>query len=263
MKKLLLIVTLLISLMGYSQFQFPETEVNLLLNKELKVITSDTYKAYGFRNFYKSLDFDYKNELTKNYDMLAGKIFTVSAIENYSSTTGKPMHKLTLNNAETGTVYFNYNPKNSFEFPFDIIGGIKMPDGYYCDQLTSETDKFSGEVKTTSKMFQGFMFLKSVKDKKASYYLMVSALAPTAVVGKTGVIILLANGKKIEKPAAKIDIDANKYGKDFKYTSLIQLTPTDITLLTSSPMTDARLYIFDSEIKEGIKMMETLKCLIK
>ncbi len=264
MKKLLLIASLLISMIGNAQFQFPETEVNLILNKELKVIPDENSLSKHYRNFYKSLDFDRTNELENNYDMLAGKTFKVTAIDNYNGVTGRQLHKLTLTNPEIGTVYFNYNPSLSFEFPFEIIGGIKMPDGYYCNQFRTVTDKFTGITTTISKPFNGTSFMKTKGATKTTYFLDLSALSPTAVVGKTGVTILLANGKKISKPNAKIDIDANTSGgRNFKYTSMIELTKADIAMLTESPITDARLYIFDTQYKEGIKMMETLKCLIK
>ena len=108
------------------------------------------------------------------------------------------------------------------------------------------------------------MFMKTVKGKTSSITLLTSALSPTAAAGKKGLILILANGKKIERPEASIDLDANlKGGSSFKYNAAITLTPAEIKMLTESPMTDKRLYIFDDTFPEGTKLMELLKCLTK
>lgn len=252
--------------------QFPANHPELLLGKEIKVIELDsTLHKYGYRNFYVSEDLKFGSNYSKEnagsskYEKLVGKIFTVSAVIPYKNSIGEDKFKLKLENAETGTLYFDYDPRFEYHYVFDVIGGLKLPEGIYCEDIETTTDKFTGEIKSVTPYSEGVRFIKVVKDGKTSIYFTMNETGSTPNVGKTGLILLLENGKRIDRPAEPIDVKVNeaKGGSPYVYSVFMLLTPTEINLLKENAITDNRLYIYDGTIENGKKLKEYLICLTK
>ncbi len=267
MKKLILLFALMISSLNYAQ-NFPENDIQLLENKELKVLEKDvTLQKYGFEGFYTDealkKKFDLNNSYNSKYESLVGKVFKVISYEPYKNLIGKDKFKLKIENAETGILYFDYDPRFEHSFPFEVIGGLTLPADFYCKKIKIETDKFTGETKSNTDYSEGISILKVEKDKTITIYLSINTTGSTLNVGKEGLILLLENNKRIEKPEARIDAKVNTSGKGYVYNAFVRLTPEDIKLLKENNITDARLYIYDSIIKKGFKIKEYLKCLSK
>lgn len=89
----------------------------------------------------------------------------------------------------------------------------------------------------------------------------IRVFGSTINVNITGVIILLNNGDKIERPEAKIDSKVSRNGSGYTYSAFISLSPAEIEKLSQNIITDVRLYIYDSTIKKGKKLQEYLKCI--
>ena len=91
----------------------------------------------------------------------------------------------------------------------------------------------------------------------------ISVYGSTVNIGKTGAIILLSNGVKIEKPEAKINVEVSKYSEGYDYSTFFVLTEDDIAKMRDNKITDVRLYVYDAWIENGVKIGEYLKCIIE
>lgn len=280
MRKILLLIAVLISGISFGQ-NFPAESVDLLLNKTVKPMTlEETMQRYAYKNFYAKFDTDTK-KLEKykkghrafpsgtsqsDYNKLVGKEFKVVKIYDQTPTLSSDAGRyfvLELQNEELGTVYYDYDSKYDFSFELEVVGGLELPEGFYCKDIETTTDKFSGEITESSDYSEGIKFIKSTKDGVSKIYMAINEPGSTLNVGKKGLILLLENGKKIERPNADIDAKVNTSGKNYVYSAFIELTKAEIDLIINNPITDDRLYIYDGEIKNGAKLSEYLKCLTK
>lgn len=279
MKKLLLIATILISSITFGQ-NFPGERADLLLGKTVKTEELRvTLQRYAYKNFYikfdtvskklnKSKDYDRifpKGGDRSDYNKLVGKEFKVvkihEQIQPYSDKNR--YYVLELKSDELGTVYYDYDSKYEHNFELEVVGGVEMPEGFYCKDITTKTDKFNGEVRSSSEISEGIKFLKvDRKDGTSTVYMRITEPGKTLNVGIKGVTLLLENGNRIEKPNAEIEVQSVT-GANYAYTAFFELTKQDIKLLIENPITDNRLYIYDGTVENGVKFSEYLKCLTK
>lgn len=188
----------------------------------------------------------------KKYGFNDIKIEEIGKIENSSNTK----FQVNLINNETGEYY-----KIRLNMSYSPIYIIKELDGGYCSLISEEKDKFTSEITYTTPLLDQINFIKVKKDGSVNTFMKLMVIGSTANVGKKGAIILFEDGSKLEKPEVEISSNVNKNGRGFIYDAFIKLTDEDIKKLTISKVTDIRLYIYDSEIKDGIKYREYIKCI--
>ncbi|NDJ00081.1 hypothetical protein GWA97_13405 [Flavobacterium sp. LaA7.5] len=274
MKTRITLLLLMFSIFSFGQ-NFPGENVELLLNKEVTPIKDEVGKEYLYKNFYvefdtisKKLD-KYKKKAHafpkglyfSDYDKLVGKNFKVTKIY---PTNQQQYSVLEIKNDEIGVLYYHYDSKYDFSFELEIIGGLDLPEDFYCKKIDVKVDKFENKQSYFTPYTSGVLLMKTVKNGKANIFLSINELGKTLNVGKTGLTLLLENGKKISKPDAKIDVETNGYG-EYVYNTLVLLTEDDIKLLLENNITDNRLYIYDGVIKkeDAEVIREYLKCLTK
>jgi len=267
-KRIMLITGILFAGFGIFAQNFPGQDVDLLVGKEIKVVEkAESLQEYGYDGFYKDSNLKKKYACCQSYNSkykeLVNKVFKVISYEPYTNSIGTKKFKLQIENVETGLIYFDYSPEYEHSFPFEVIGGLKFPEGYLCKDIEETKDKFTNKTTFRTPFSESIVFVK-IKDKEqTSIFMRISVYGSTVNVGKTGAIILLDNGDKIEKPDAKINTEVSKYGKGYDYSSFITLTEDDITKMKNNVITDVRLYVYDSSIKNGVKIREYLKCIIE
>lgn len=265
MKTIITFIILLINFIANGQ-NFPGTEVSLLLGKEIKVQPKDeAYKKYGYDYFYKDDKLKDKfsccDSYNTKYESLVGKIFTVSNIEPYKDLIKQDKFILTLKNPELGKVYFLYDPLYEHNFVFEVIGGLKLPEGFYCREIEMVADKFTGDTTYSTKLSDGVSFVKVKKGTSNKIYLSLILSGSTLNINQKGFILLLENNQRIERPDATIDVRASSLGSGYVYSVFIELTEIDKKILLNNAITDARLYIYDRSIKNGKRLIEYLNCL--
>lgn len=265
MKRLLLLGLTVLCFNIFGQ-NFPGNDVQLLLGKELKVKElSTSLQSYGYDGFYTDSKLKKKyaccQSYNSKYESLAGKIFKVISSEPYTDNIGKNKFKLKIENSETGIIYFDYNPKYEHTFPFEVIGGIEFPDGFFCKDIEEAQDKFTQDITFRSPISEGISFIRVKKGSSMNTYLSIRVHGSTVNVDGKGVILLLDNGNKIQKPDEKIDVEVSSNGSGYTYSAFINLNESDIALLTQNKLTDVRLYIYDGNVRNGGKLMEYIKCI--
>lgn len=279
-KILLLTVTIVIISfpnLNFGQESFPAEMVDLLLEKTVKPkVVDESMQRYAYKNFYSKFDTESK-KLEKykkghrafpsgtsqsDYNKLVGKEFKVVKIYDQTPTLSSDSGRyfvLELQNEELGIVYYDYDSKYDFNFELEVVGGLELPDGFYCKDIKTEVDKFSGETRAISDYSDGISFMKITKDGSSKIYLAINQPGATLNVGKKGLILLLENDKKLERPNAKIKVEAGS--SNYVYSAFIELSKAEIDLIKKNNIIANRLYIYDGEIKDGEKLGLYLKCL--
>lgn len=279
MNKSLLSFFLLITTLSIAQ-NFPAKNVELLLNKMVipKVIEQESMRKYAYKNFYTVFDIENKHLETfkkshrafpksssiSDYNELVGKEFVVFAIhernKSYSSES-ELNYVLELFNENLGTIFYDYSSKYEHSFELEVIGGLDVPEGFYCNDIKTTSDKFTGDETKTTDFSEGICFMKVTKGNVSNIYLKINETGSTLNLGKKGLTLLLENNKRLERPETKIDVKLS--GKNYVYSAFIELSNEEVNLLIENPITDDRLYIYDGEIKNGNKLSEYLKCLTR
>lgn len=259
MKKIIFsALSVFMSLIAWAQ-DHPGEQVQLLLNKELKV--SEIHpglQSLGYRDFLTTPEVTYKNIYKSDkdgntpYNELVGKIFKVTQIIPY-----KDEFMLKLENAETGTIYYKYSPRNAVGFDFNVIGGL--PTEFYCGKIESKNN--GGYPALYTPPIKGSMLIKETVGGKPNVMIRALVRGDTVEVNKKGMIITLENGKMINKPLADIDVSATS--DKSRYTTVASLTNAELKLLSESPIVRMKLGSFSENFNDLGTMMYYAKCFLK
>jgi hypothetical protein len=264
MSKLFLLSLLFLNINLYGQ-ALSDNDLQLLIGKELKVIGDEEELRHIGDRFYFDEKLDRVFKDNSNYASLAGKVFKVISLKQYTKSVVYHNAKLKLENPEIGILYFDYFTGLMDSFPFEIIGGLGYPEGSLCKEIEEFKDKFTNEITYRSPASEGITFIKVKKGNNVSTYLSIRIDGSTLNFNEKGVILLLNNKLKIIKPEEKLDVEVNTRTNeyDYIYSAFIRLNTNDLKLLTQNIITDVRLYIYDKTIINGAKTKEYLKCIIK
>lgn len=150
----------------------------------------------------------------------------------------------------------------AFVFTSVISYGQKI-DSINCSKINKEVDEFTDKI--TYRVYitpsSNQTFIKSVQDGITNYYLSIY-IPETDINRGTGVIILLKNGIKINKPDAEVDYAL--IGDQFYAKTFIKLTNNDIELLKQSGIAKYKLYVSTGDITEYSDLCKDLfNCLIQ
>ncbi len=283
MKKIILtaIVSSLNLIMLFGQ-SFPGNSPELLINKTVKPIAvKESLQKYSYRNFYVEFDkhqkkftlddwhntpFSTKEEgTTTKYSELVGKEFNVVDVYEItpSYSGGDKNYAIEIVNEDIGTLFYKYEPTYVHNFELEVVGGLDYPDGFFCDDIEYENDKFEKIERFYAPIQNGITFMKTIINGKSTIYMTVMVHGEGLNVNGKGVWILFEDGTKISKPNADLQIDVATNG--YRYAGFIELTKNDIKLLTEKTMTDKRLVIYDGSIdtNSAVILKEYLKCLVK
>jgi hypothetical protein len=256
MKKLFLLL-FLVSMSGFSQkdlsYRFPE----LLVGKKIRITKDDDYlKKSGYYNFYKKQDLRYNSKINASFENYYNLDFTLISI---SDKDNLERQTLELKNDKLGTIYYQYtNHLGGSGWIFSPVEELIIPDDYLCKYIVTETDKFTG--KTSSKTTSSEYIQLYKEDGRIMLYLQTPG--STLNIGKTGIIILLADGSKIENNTALIEAKASRYS-GYDYSVLFSLKPDEIEKLKKSYITDYRLYVYDFQPHEPLFIQKEFNCILK
>lgn len=239
----------------------------LLIGKQIVASTKDaSLQKYGYRGFFQNYDstatFIFPHALT--YDSLVGDTFTVVRINmvpyNATESLSNSQRVLILDSKDWGRMYYLYDTKHEYNLEITTVGKVSFPEGYFCSEIIKNKDKFTDETYWVTPYLEPIHFERVRSTNGAIKYYIYLTARNTSVSGGSGIVILLEDGVKIQKPSAKVSITVDS---DAKYVanSHFLLTESDIQKLTSSAITDIRLYIYDRSISEGNRYSDLLKCL--
>ncbi|MGN6618222.1 MAG: hypothetical protein ACTHJ5_13695 [Ilyomonas sp.] len=258
MKHLFFVIALSLHFTVYCQNNYG-LDPTLLINKDLKVLPKkDLISVSVLEDFYKN---ENMRQHYKSYENLEEQTFKIMSVERVKgSYAGKYVMK--LHNDKTGDVYYLYS-SNGIQFPFEVVGGY--PEGYFCKAVVKKEDKFTGETTIMNPPVDGIMFFKIMKKDSVNYYMRIETGDEALTKNRKGVILLLENDMRIDKPELDVNVEVKSglSGAYYLYGADVPLTDNDIRLLTENAITDIRLDIHDRSIYDGNQLKEYAKCVLK
>ncbi|WP_159799284.1 hypothetical protein [Flavobacterium sp. MK4S-17] len=268
MKKIMSLVAVLCTFLSFGQ-NFPGEKVDLLTNKQVKVKpVKESSRQYGYEGFYKDEDlkkvYEKKKGYNSDYDALVDKVFTVVSFEPYDKY-GTQKFKIKLENSETGTLYYDYNPKFSSMFPFEVIGGLDYPENFFCDRITETETNDESTRRYEFPYADGIRLIKSVSEFTFIFAIINVPNKNKEVEGaiRRGVVIEFDNGEKIVMSDEKLKHAPNGAGGTV-YTGIIGLRDEkDLKLLQERQIVKVKLDKFERDYTEGFTLREYAKCFLK
>ncbi|WP_116790158.1 hypothetical protein [Flavobacterium psychrotrophum] len=264
MKKIMLVAALMLSLSAIAQESFPAKHPDLLKGKDVKVIATHESEISGYSNFYSD------SEMTKtympskkNYDTdtksLLGKQFKVVEVDSLINPYQK-MCRVTIVSADGAKIYYKYDGQFDIDYPFEVVGGLTLPEGFYCDYITKEA--YGSTVVYNTLIGRGIVINKRVELGKASYTMGFSVFGPKDTNGPiTKVTLLLENNKTI------VDTRQMFYSalqsEEYKYSFTIALTEAQVQLLIQNKIKNVRAGELDLPFQKNLKLQGVLKCMQK
>lgn len=135
--------------------------------------------------------------------------------------------------------------KNSESVSDNSFNAVKESTIDYCDYISKKVDEFTGEKTFKLKINDDVTFLKCIENNTTSYYLSIYIKEVGIYTGK-GVILLLANGQKINKPNE--EVECTYMSSSFYTKSFIKLTNSDLQLLKNNALQKYKLYVSEGGI---------------
>jgi hypothetical protein len=126
---------------------------------------------------------------------------------------------------------------------------------YYCEDIITETDKFTKKITKYSPLLEDIGFTKV----GGKIYISLYAKGETLNVNERGVKIILKDGSIINKPNLNIDVT---YNSGYRYSVFFPLNKLEIQKIIKNPITDFRLFIYDNTVSNPDKFSYYLKCLL-
>lgn len=186
-------------------------------------------------------------------ESLLGKVFNVDSIIEDNAHRRCIFELVEINTKEK--IYFIYNIKygsSSYGFPFLTSKEFKKED--FCGKLKTTKDDFTDKVSIDSPFEKdGIDKIQLSKVKNANnitYYLYLTTTGTTPNVGVKGVILLLDDNTKINKPDVSVDVKVS--GTSYEYSALVPLTLAEVGTLKTKGIDKYRLYIYDHNLSFGM-----------
>lgn len=263
MKKLLVVALMAVSGLIHAQ-NFPGEDVELLVGKELKVIPQSSKMGYSYFFSDEALRKIYKEK--GNYtphDKVAGKVFKVVSYEPLRNDK----YKLTLQNSETGTIYYQYSSKYPLAFKFEVIGGLTYPDGYACKKATKrDASAIGDDVESLEYPEIEGIKVSTLKDGKSMNFFSIYVKYKNMEYqsGMYGLTIELENGQKLNfNETVKEYGQGGNLEKGIGVMVTIPVEDDKSEMLKSNKIVKVTIGGLEMQIKEGIKIQEFIKCATK
>ncbi len=186
-------------------------------------------------------------------------------IQTVNEYTKQSNYKLLLKSLKSGKRYIlDYDPEISFYFPFTIIDKLSIPNGYFCNEISQRKDKFTGKIITETPTGEKIAFVKMSDSGEISYYLrLLSYSSSLSSYLKTGVIVLLQDGSKVEFKDCNIEILEKSHSGIYTYLAMQKLDQETLKKLSKGKIEAYRMFVDDSTINdfEAVKAISLLNCL--
>lgn len=197
MKKIYVLFTLMVLSLVQAQESFPFIRPALLKDTEVTVVDNKFSGTYGyFSEFYTDRDMkehympvaDFKSRSKR--EALLGRVFQVIDVDEQKEVEDQIVARVILRDKENNILYYRYRSGNDYEYPFKVIGGLKLPADFYCDYINAP-----GQSLDTGLYIQpGCHLLKQTGDNEVEYSLVCNMFSKTGGKAPEKVTLVLQNG---------------------------------------------------------------------
>ncbi|MXN91292.1 hypothetical protein GR160_08625 [Flavobacterium sp. Sd200] len=267
MQKFMFFIVLLCSLSGNAQINYPGTMPELLKGKTVKVISTKTAENLGYPDFYTNIT----SEQTERYmpaksaslyteaTALRGQTFKVTAIDKITRF-GEVKTRLTLEGANSLKLYYIYNEKFDYGYPFEVIGGLAVPDGFYCRDKTVHKGQFgtTEEVATGD----GSSVSKDIDSDGTTYAVYLILFGARRVNPVSEATLVLEKGETL---TVKTNDIAAEFVKDKSYRYHVLFSPKGelVDKLKAKKITSVIVDDLEMPIATGQKIQGVVNCLFQ
>ncbi len=268
MKNIALSFFLLISITAYSQEQFfVGKDAELLIGKKVTVKEGISfYSGFYHDSNLKKLLYKDKSGVGNDPAKLIGLEFIVtkSMVNPNKYNLGQDL-VLVLENDKTGIIYYAYDPQVADLFLLNVVGGLMPPEGFLCQRLITEKDKFSSKITTRTPTEYEYSITRIEENGEKIIYLRLQSYGATLNINEKGLKVLFSDGTVISKPDEEINYTDASGTKGWTYSCFVRLDKEDINTFTIKTITDYSLGIYERKIKStnALELREYLKCMIK
>jgi len=265
MKKFLLATAMLFSVFMSAQESFPANHPELLKGKDVKIVPTIDTESRGLEGFFTKEDLTevYMPGDNKSYtrvDALLGKQFKVNAIDKLTFPGSTSEYtRITLQGQEGQILYYSYNSKYDFKYPFEVIGGLTLPEGFYCDYITKQ--EYGTNVRYTAMVAIGTSVTKSVAAGKASYSMSFAVYGdkdPGGMISK--VTLALENNKTIVDNNQSLFAEMRS-ATSYKYSFTVLLSDAQIQLLAQNKLIGIKAGPLVLPFENATKLQGVIKCI--
>ena len=131
-----------------------------------------------------------------------------------------------------------------------------------CSEISRQVDRFDNQVTIRSPLIQKITYSKIIEENKEYIYLSIRIPGRTLNTGLNGVILLLKSGEKVSWKNQRVDTNYNSFSDTWEYSSFTLLDNEMINKLIKDPITDVKLFIYDSSIENPEKFSSYLECIV-
>ena len=134
-----------------------------------------------------------------------------------------------------------------------------------CSKLRRKIDKFDDTISIWSiPNDDPISYSRFIIGGKVSTYLNIKVTGFSLSVGEKGVSLILKSGERIHYERNEVSVSPGSgYSRGWLYISLVKLDDETIQKLINDPITDVKLYIYDSSVKKPEIHSEYLKCILE
>jgi len=235
-----------------------------MLNKTVTIVETTDSKFIGYGRFFsdENLKKPYKRSeegsIHSDRQALFGREFKVVSVDSFLNWKKVYEHKFKLQDNAGETIYYNYDKENAFawNFPFEVKGGLDLPEGFYCDFIEKGG---LGLIAKVPEIIVGKD--KYTATKKDGYTATFTFFDKFKVYDIKSVTLILENSKTIE---AKTNLTyGSPQGSEFKYNFTIILQDNDVELLKATKLIGIKLkdQVHTFHPGTGVRLQGILKCL--
>ncbi len=263
MKKLILCILFLFSLMVSAQESFPYKRPELLLGKTVTIKKNYFEGLTGkYQGFYaeKSIMKPYRKERFLDKEVMEGRKFKVTGFERLHGGNQEGFSWIELEEIATGEkLYYRYSDGNLMGYYFDVEGGLDLPADFYCDYIDFESVSNYGKTISHNTTVAYMKLIKEIAPTtgKVVYKLQINASDARVPKKKTGLLINFEGGKSINLPNQLFNtLD--------KYFTEVALTGEQVELLKNYKVTGYRIMDLDYTFEPHNSMMlqGLMNCLV-
>lgn len=251
-----------------AQESFPFMRPGLLKGTDVKVVDSKSSKNAGyFDGFYTDSNLrriympDNKYDFHSDREKLLNTEFHVVDVDTIK-TTGlgdDNQTRLTLKDKTGNTVYYEYKPTYEIDYPFEVIGGLKLPTDFYCDyfkynkNLMGATMADAGTSCTVEKIEE----LEDVKGD--AYTIMFTLFAPTYAGIFEEVSLFLEDGTVLKIPSEGFaELSTNTLSYRYAFSGVFY--HKNLAALRKSKIKKIKIGITSWDYKDGARLTNILNC---
>lgn len=268
MKKIYVLFTLMVLSLVQAQESFPFMRPGLLKGTDVKVVDSNSSEYAGyFEGFYTDSNLrkiympDNVYDFHSDREKLLNTEFHVVDVDTIK-TTGlgdNNQTRLTLKDKTGNTVYYEYKPTYEIDYPFEVIGGLKLPPDFYCDYFKYNKNRM-GATMADAGISCTVEKIEKLEDVKGdAYTILFTLFAPTNAGIYKEFSLFLEDGTVLKIPSEGF-AEFSTHTTSYRYAFGGVFYHKNLAALRKSKIKKIKIGSTSWDYKDGARLTNILNC---